>query len=99
MIKAYCNETITLIWPSVPEDWLEPGETHEEDIEAYVDWTNQLVRDINGEEVKSAVNFLMEYDGDLNYDVKARIQGRPHSIIKIARRQDFSAVCLQIWCS
>lgn len=99
MIKAYCNETITLIRPALPGDWLEPGETVEEDIEAYVDWTNQLVRDIEGEEVKSAVSFLMEYNGTLDYDVKVRIQGRPHSIIKIARRQDFSAVCLQVWCS
>ena len=99
MIKAYCNETITLIWPSLPDNWLEPGETSEEDIDAYVDWTNELVKDINGEEVKSAVNFLMEYNGSLNYDVMVKIQNRPHSIIKIGRRQDFSPVMLKVWCS
>lgn len=99
MIKAYCNEAVVLIWPLDPGDWLEPGGTIEEEINAYVDWTNELVRNINGELVESAVKFLMEYNGSLNYDVRVRIQGRPHSIIKIARRQDFSAVMLEVWCS
>ncbi len=99
MIDVYCNETIVLIRPLDPGDWLEPGGTIEEEVDAYVDWTNELVRNIEGELVESAVKFLMEYDGTLNYDVKVRIQGRPHLIIKIGRRQDFSPVMLKVWCS
>lgn len=99
MIKAYCNEAIVVRRAATPGDWLEPGATVDEDIDAYVDWTNELVRDVSGELVASAVHVLMEYDGTLGYDDMLIIQDRPHSIIKIARRQDFSAVCLEVWCS
>lgn len=99
MIKAYCNETIQVIRDAAPGDWLEPEETEEEDVEAYVDWTNELVRNQEGEEVTSSVSVYMEYDNTLGYADKLRIQDIPHSIIKISRLQDFSAVCLRVWCS
>ena len=99
MIGAYCNESVIIQRVPPPGDWLEPEPYTAAVIEAYVDWTNELVRNIEGEEVSSAVKLLMEYDGTLDYDDKMIIQGRPHSIIKIARRQDFSAVMLEVWCS
>ena len=99
MIKAYCNELITIRRAPPPGDWLEPEPFIDENVYAYVDWINELVRNVNGEQVASAVKLLMEYDGTLDYDDVMIIQNRPHSIIKIARRQDFSAVCLEVWCS
>jgi hypothetical protein len=99
MIKAYCNEKIKVKRAKPPGDWLEPEDPAEENVYAYVDWTNELVRNISGEQVVSAVRVLMEYDSELNYDDVLVIQDRPHSIIKIARRQDFSAVLLEVWCS
>ena len=99
MINAYCNEEIVIERAVPPGDWLEPDPVSTETVFAYVDWTNELVRNEKGEEVSSAVKLLMEYDGTLDYDDRLIIQGRPHSIIKIARRQDFSAVCLEVWCS
>lgn len=99
MIKAYCNEKIRIKRAADPGEWLEPEEAEEEEIFAYVDWTNELVRNLQGELVAAAVKVLMEYDSSLDYDDQLIIQDRPHSIIKIARRQDFSAVCLEVWCS
>ena len=99
MIKAYCNESVIIERVLPPGDWLEPEPHVTMEVMCYVDWTNELVRNINGELITSAVKLLMEYDGTLDYDDRMIIQGRPHSIIKIARRQDFSAVMLEVWCS
>lgn len=99
MIKAYCNEAVVIERVSPPGDWLEPEPYISDEVKCYIDWTNELVRNANGELVTSAVKLLMEYDGTLDYDDRMIIQGRPHSIIKIARRQDFSAVMLEVWCS
>ena len=99
MIKAYCNESVIIQRIPPSGDWLEPEPYTAAEVKCYVDWTNELVRNINGELITSAVKLLMEYDGTLDYDDRMIIQGRPHSIIKIARRQDFSAVMLEVWCS
>ena len=99
MIEAYCNEAVSIERIPPPGDWLEPEPYIADEVMCYVDWTNELVRNISGELVTSAVKLLMEYDGTLDYDDRMIIQGRPHSIIKIARRQDFSAVMLEVWCS
>jgi len=99
MIKAYCNESVIIQRIPPPGDWGEPEPYTAAEVKCYVDWTNELVRNINGELITSAVKLLMEYDGTLDYDDRMVIQGRPHSIIKIARRQDFSAVMLEVWCS
>lgn len=99
MIDAYTNQTVTLLTPQDPDDWSEKRDPVERKIQARVDWINKLVRNIEGEEVTSAVQVIIAYDSTIYYDHKIRIDNVEHSIIKIDRIQDFSSQYLRVFLS
>jgi len=99
VIDAYMNETIKLLSPNPPGDFMEKTPPTETEILARVNWINKLVKNTEGEEVMSAVNIDIDNDISIYYDHKFEIQNVKFSIIKIDRVQDFSAQYLKIYLS
>jgi len=97
MINAYLNETITLIRAGKPGDYMEPTEPELIDVKARVNWINELIRNQEGEQVVSAVNVLIKPDEEVYFDDRFKIHEIGYSILKIDKRQDFSARYLKIW--
>ena len=99
VIDAYMNETVILLVPNPPGDFMEKTPPTEVEILARVNWINKLVKNAEGEEVMSAVNIDIDNDTSIYYDHKLEIQNVKFSIIKIDRVQDFSAQYLKIYLS
>jgi len=99
VIDAYMNETVKLLVPNPPGDFMEKTPPTEVEILARVNWINKLVKNAEGEEVMSAVNIDIDNDTSIYYDHKLEIQNVKFSIIKIDRVQDFSAQYLKIYLS
>ena len=110
MIEAYYNGEIEIIRAAKPGDWLEPQDPLKTERQrARIDWTNELVRNIEGEMVKSAMKITVNPDDDMYFDdrivvVKLDDQTAPgqldrveHSILKIDRTQDFSSRLFIVW--
>jgi len=99
VIDAYMNETVILLIPNPPGDFMEKTPPTEVEILARVNWINKLVKTIEGEEVMSGVNVDIDFDTSIYYDHKIKIQSVVFSIIKIDRVQDFSAQFMTVYLS
>jgi len=97
MIKAYQNEKILLIKPGSPEAWMEPGDEEEIEMKARVNRRTMIIKDFKGEQVASAIDILITPEEEIYYEYHFKIEDVTYSILKIDRKQDFSARYLQIW--
>lgn len=98
MIRSYLREEVVRIDPQ-PGNYLEPGIPKRTAKKARINWENKVVRNMEGEEVKSNVNLLMEYDSTLYYDSRFEVNGVEHGILSIARMQDFSNRSMTVYLS
>ena len=112
MIEAYYNGEVEIIRAAKPGDWLEPQDPLKRERQrARIDWTNELVRNPEGELVRSAMKITINPDDDIYFDDKIavvqlddqknpdQLDGVEHSILKIDRTQDFSSRLFIVWLS
>lgn len=98
-IEVYTNQTIKMLIPNPPNDFMEKTPPTEVEILARVNWERKLVKNAEGEEVISNVNIMLDYDASVYYDHKFEIDFVKFAIISIDRVQDFSAQFMVIYLS
>lgn len=97
MIGPYQTETIVMIKPGIPGDYMEPSEPELVDLQARVNHETKMVRNAAGEMVASNINILVEVDEDIYFDYRFKINDVEYSIINIDKKQDFSFRYYQIY--
>ena len=110
MIEAYYNGEIEIVRSAKTGDWGEPQDPlKRERVRARIDWTNELIRNPEGEMVRSAMKITVNPDDDMYFDDRiavvklddqknpGQLDGIDHSIIKIDRTQGFSSRLFIVW--
>ena len=98
-IDVYSNQTIKMLVPNPPNDFMEKTPPTEVEILARVNWERKLVKNAEGEQVVSNINIMVDHDASVYYDHKFEIDSVIFSIISIDRVQDFSAQFMVIYLS
>ena len=97
--EVYRNQTIKMLVPNPPGDFMKKTPPTEVDIDARVEWKRKLVKNAEGLEVISVVNIMIDHDASIYYDHKFEIDNVVFSTIMIDRVEDFSPQYLIVYLS
>lgn len=97
MIDAYLTDTVTRFIAGVLSEWNERTYATEE-IPAMVNYKSKLVRNMEGEEVVTNVQVMLNIDQEISHKDRIQLEGESftHGIINFGRPRDFSDVMKEV---
>lgn len=97
MIKAYLKESITWERMTGHNARNEPAYAAAATLAAKIDWKQQRIQNLQGEEIIAIGPVYVEYNADIGHNDKITISGDTYAIVFIAHPADFSRRFTQLW--
>ena len=90
MLRAYFQDTITVIYSNGTDQWGEPIAATETEMKAYIDFKTHLVRNLAGEQVVSSGIVYVMPATTIQHDDFIEYNSKRYAILKINPGKDFS---------